>query len=403
MSSDRRAVITGVGLLCPLGETPEALHGGLCRTDQARSPINRTDGTSALAPTAPDAYLAGRNAYPLDRPARLLSAAAQLALDDGGWTAEHSKSREIGLYVGTMFSSAHTISRFDCRSVQEGPAYVSPFDFANTVINAPSGQTAIWHGLRGVNMTVATGGSSGLEAIGSAALAIRTGCVDAVLAGGVEELSPESLRAFDEVGLLSRSGEDPRPFDEKSTGLSLSESAALVLLEELDSARLRGTRVMAEVRGHGSAFDTSRRRDERHSVRSIIRSMRLAIEEAGFGPDDIDVVCASANGMARVDRHEAVAIASVFESRTDVPPVSAVKSLLGEPLGAAGPLQCAAMIVAMRTGKIPVPLDLRRLPGNVVSFAQRAHSSRALIRTCLINSLSYDGHACSLVITSSAA
>jgi 3-oxoacyl-(acyl-carrier-protein) synthase len=120
-------------------------------------------------------------------------------------------------------------------------------------------------------MTVATGGSSGLEAIGSAALAIRTGCVDAVLAGGVEELSPESLRAFDEVGLLSRSGEDPRPFDEKSTGLSLSESAALVLLEELDSARLRGTRVMAEVRGHGSAFDTSRRRDERHSVRSIIR------------------------------------------------------------------------------------------------------------------------------------
>ncbi len=157
-----------------------------------------------LDPEVPDRYLAGRNAYPLDRTARLLAAAARLALEDGGWSAEDLKREDVGMFVGTMFSSAATISRFDCQALRDGPASASPFDFANTVINAPSGQAAIWHGLRGVNKTVATGGSSGLEAIGSAAEAVGTGLARCVLAGGVEELSTEAAQGVSQSGSALR-------------------------------------------------------------------------------------------------------------------------------------------------------------------------------------------------------
>ena len=141
-----------------------------------RSALTATDGfpgitdsrrlAGLMAADAPNRYLAGRNVNPLDRSARLLSAAAQLALVDGGWLPDDPRRADLGLFVGTVFSSVHTISEFDLRAQSEGPAYASPLAFANTVINAPAGQTAIWHGLRGVNRTFATGGSSGLDAIG---------------------------------------------------------------------------------------------------------------------------------------------------------------------------------------------------------------------------------------------
>jgi 3-oxoacyl-[acyl-carrier-protein] synthase II len=402
MSLERRVVLTGVGLLCPMGETPEVLHDGLRLCDLATPPGHSAPVAKALPPEAPDPYLNGRNAYALDRPARLLVAAVHLALADGGWSPAALQREEIGLFVGTMFSSAHTISRFDCQAVREGPAYASPVDFANTVINAPSGQAAIWHGLRGVNKTVATGASSGLEAIGSAAQAIRTGLATCLLAGGVEEISPEAVRAFNEVGLLCDTGQHSRPFDPGSGGLTLSEGAALVVLEDGEAARRRGAQILGDVRGHGRAFDGSRRRDERCSVRSIARSMRLAMEQAGLGPGEIDIVCASANGVVSIDRHEALALATVFETRTDPPPVSAVKSVLGESLGAAGALQSAAMIGAMRSALIPAALDLRRLPDKVVPYVSHVDPPPGGVRTCLINSLSYDGHCCSLVLTSSA-
>jgi 3-oxoacyl-(acyl-carrier-protein) synthase len=403
MSLDHRAVITGVGLLCPMGDSPQAVHDALCRADIALPARDPVPASRALAPEAPDPYLSGRNAYPLDRPARLLVAAAQLALRDAGWSPQELQCKDVGLCIGTLLSSAHTISRFDCQAVREGPAYASPLDFANTVINAPSGQAAIWHGLRGVNKTVATGASSGLAAIGSAAESIVTGLAACLLAGGVEELSPEALRVCDEARLLCERGRHPQPFHACSGGLVLSESAALLVIEDGEGARNRGVQPLAEVRGHGQTFDVSRRRDERCSVRSIARSMRLAMEQAGIGPGDIDVVCASANGVVAIDRQEALAITAVFEARAGIPPVSAVKLLLGESLGAAGPLQCAVMIEAMRTGLIPAALDLRRFPDRVVPSVQHADLPPDGVRACLINSLSYDGHSCSLLLTSSAA
>ncbi len=184
--------------------------------------------------------------------------------------------------------------------------------------------------------------------------------------------------------------------------MALSESAALVVVEEGEAAQGRGARVAALVGGHGQAFDASRRRDETRSVRSIVRSMRLALEQARLGPQDVDVVCASANGLASLDRHEALAIAAVFDARAAWPRISALKLRIGEPLGAAGPLQCVAMIEAMRTGIVPALVEFSHFPDKAVSVFKHAALPPDGVRTCLINSLSHDGHSCSLVLTSSA-
>src|SRR5262249_12447237 len=160
----------------------------------------------------------------LDRTSQLVTAAARLALDDSGWTRELRSSVEVGLVLGTMFCGVHTIGEFDRRAVTAGPAYASPLDFANTVINAAAGHTAIWHNLRGVNSTIAGGSASGLQALAHAADLISNGRASVVLAGGVEELCFESFCGFHHAGMLCGSnckpGEFPIPFDARRNGFA---------------------------------------------------------------------------------------------------------------------------------------------------------------------------------------
>src|SRR5438876_1528909 len=187
----RRVVITGAGVISSLGDSPAKLHTALCegRAGLRQIQLFSTQGLAChlggeIASFSPKNYLGERNFRPLDRTSQLVAATAQMALDDSGWTAEMRSENEVGLVLGTMFCSVHTISQFDRRALAAGPAYASPMDFSNTVINAAAGQTAIWHNLRGVNSTIAAGSVSGLQAIIYAAELIRTGRARAILAGG---------------------------------------------------------------------------------------------------------------------------------------------------------------------------------------------------------------------------
>src|SRR5881394_1997718 len=177
-----RVVITGAGVISPLGDSPARLHDSLCRGLSAIKPIKLFSTTELGCPLGGEIadfdatkFLGQRNLRPLDRTSRLVASAAQLALGDSGWSAEMRNSEELGLILGTMFCSVHTISEFDRRALEAGPAYASPMDFSNTVINAAAGQTAIWHNLRGVNSTISSGASSGLHSISYAAGLIRNG------------------------------------------------------------------------------------------------------------------------------------------------------------------------------------------------------------------------------------
>src|ERR1041385_9069653 len=234
----KSVVITGAGVVSSLGDTPAALHAALCEGRSGISPVELFDTAGLGCPLGGEVkgfdaqkYLGRRNLRPLDRTSRLVASAAQLALDASGWTAEMRAEHEVGLVLGTMFCSVHTISEFDRRALEAGPAYASPMDFSNTVINAAAGQTAILHDLRGINSTISTGITSGLKAIAYATEIIRSARARAVLGGGADELVFESFCGFDRAGLLCRSeqssGDFPIPFDKRRNGFALGEGAAL--------------------------------------------------------------------------------------------------------------------------------------------------------------------------------
>ena len=271
----RRVVVTGIGALTPLGDRPDGVHEALCEGRSALAPVEGLESSSGSGrvprlPAAelrdfdPRAYLTTGNLRPLDRTGQLTASAAALALEASGWEAAELEEREVGLVLGTMFGSMRTISEFDRRAVVDGPNYAKPMHFANTVINAAAGQTAIWHGLTGINATVSAGTVSGLSAIGYAADLIRQGRATALLAGGAEELCAETFYGFYKAGYLGGGGEATPltvPLDRRRNGFALGEAAVLLMLEEAEAARERGAEVLAEIGGYGSAYDLSRGAD----------------------------------------------------------------------------------------------------------------------------------------------
>lgn len=406
----RSVVITGAGVVSSLGDTPGGLHAALCEGRDGVQPVELFDTALLGCPLAGEVkgfdarrYLGRRNLRPLDRTSRLVGSAAQLALDDSGCTVEMRAEHEVGLVLGTMFCSVHTISEFDRRALEAGPAYASPMDFSNTVINAAAGQAAILHNLRGVNTTVSTGVASGLQAIAYAAELIRCGRARALLAGGAEELCFESFYGFDRAGLLCRSngheGHYPIPFDARRNGLTLGEGAALLMLEDAESARERGARVLAEVSGTGCGYDCSRGRDEGQSVKAIARSMRLALFDAGMLTYQVECLSASANGSPGGDRHEARAVAEVFGCLTQRMPVTAIKAMLGETLGASGALQAVSVLETMRGGVLPGIPRLEEVEEDFTLALAGAASQAVDVSTSLLNSVGFDGHCCSLILT----
>jgi len=405
-----RVVITGAGVISPLGDSPARLHDSLGRGLSAIKPIKlfSTEGLGCplggeIADFDATKYLGQRNLRPLDRTSRLVASAAQLALADSGWSIEMRNVQEIGLVLGTMFCSLHTISEFDRRALEAGPAYASPMDFSNTVINAAAGQTAIAHNLRDVNTTISTGVTSGLEAISYATELIRSGRARALLAGGADELCFESFYGFDRAGLLCRSnvtaGDFPIPFDSRRNGSALGEGAALLMLEDVALARERGAKILGEVVGHGSSYDCSRGQDSVQAVEAIASAIRHAMSDAFLLPHEIDCLSASANGSRGGDQHEAEGVVAGLNGQTQKLPVTAIKSMLGETLGASGPMQAVSLLETMRDGVLPGIPQLHQVEDDFPLTMARSKNQEADVINGLINSIGFDGHCCSLILS----
>jgi 3-oxoacyl-[acyl-carrier-protein] synthase II len=404
-----RVVITGVGVVSSLGDSSISLQSSLCL---GRSAIKRVELFSTNGLGCPlggeipsfDAqkYLGKRNLRPLDRTSRLVASAAQLALEESGWSESMKSEEEVGLVLGTMFCSVHTISEFDRRALEAGPAYASPMDFSNTVINAAAGQTAILHNLRGINSTISTGVTSGLQAIAYATDVIRTGRARAILAGGADEMCFESFLGFDRAGLLCRSdrcaGDFPIPFDARRNGAALGEGAALLMLEDAAFARKRGARILAQVAGHGNSYDCSRGHDDPDAVEAIASSVRQALQDAFVLPHEIDCLSASANGSEAGDRQEGQGVFIGLNGQTRQLPVTAIKSMLGETLGASGPMQAVALLETMRDGVLPGIPQLDELEGDFPFEMIGKENQEVDVANGLINSIGFDGHCCSLIL-----
>jgi 3-oxoacyl-[acyl-carrier-protein] synthase II len=398
---ENRVAITGVGVITSFGDSAADLHAAFCKGQAAVYRLNDEDSFRGgkIASFRAESYLKGRHLRPLDRTGQMAAAAVKLALDNSGWTAERRGAHEVGLVLGTMFGSIHTISHFDRQSLVQGPASVSPMDFANTVINAAAGQTAIWHNLRGINCTVACGSTSGLMALGYATDLIRFGGHTAILAGGCDEFCFESYCGFDRAGMLCQDSRNmlPVPFAAARTGFAVAEAAGLLMLEEWESAVARGVTILGEIRGHGSAYALGNVLPG-PDPGAIERAMARSIADAGLSPLDIDCISASANGSVGTDRQEALAIHGLFNGHGVEVPVTALKSVVGEALGATGALQAVDMVETVRTQLLPGIRGLEEsdpsLPG--LNFCRSSQNLR--VRRGLITSVGVDGNACALVI-----
>ncbi len=401
----RSVVVTGVGVLSPLADSAAALHRALCDDRGALGPIEgfRVEGLPdaravELRGFDPAHYLGEANFRPLDRTGLLATCAAQLALADAGWTPEMVVPRELALFVGTMYGGVRTIAEFDRRGLEAGPLYVKPFDFANSVINAAAGQTAIWHHLRGPNSTVSAGTASGLQAIALGADLVAEGRVEVALAGGAEELCFESFLAFLRTGLLAPvAAERPLPFDARAQGFALGEGAAFLVLESAEGAAARGARELATVLGHGEAFDVSQGCDAAKGAEAVARAVALALAEAGLAASAVSAVSAAASGSPCGDRKEAAGLARALGTRAATVPVTAPKGLLGECLGASGALQAAAMVAAMAAGELPgVPGFAAGEEGFPLAAARDVTAGDLAVG--LVDGVGLDGPCCTLLL-----
>jgi 3-oxoacyl-[acyl-carrier-protein] synthase II len=394
MAGKRRVVVTGRGVVSCLGNSPAGLHQALC---ERRSGLTRVEGfpTAGLTwPVAgeirnfdPKAYVGKKNMRPLDRTARFVVTAAHLALEDSGWTAEARAAHEVGLVLGTLYGSVRTIAEFDRRAVEAGPGYVSPLDFANTVINAAAGQTAIWHDLRGINSTIATGQTSGLRAVAYAADLIASGRADVLLAGGAEELCLESFLSLERAGFVSLDKDrEPVPFGAARSGFLPGEGCGLLVLESAANAARRGARALAEIRGSGIGFDPTRNQDPGRSQEATAGAVRGALATAEIAAEEIGAVSASANG-GPLDDVEARTLEAVLGARAAAVPRTAIKASLGDTLGADGGLQAVVAVETLRKGAQP---GIRGADG------PSPHPIAA--PSVLLTSLGWDGQRCALLI-----
>jgi 3-oxoacyl-[acyl-carrier-protein] synthase II len=397
-----RIVVTGVGVISSIGAGLAEFESSLFEGKTGIGPRSLFPETVPAGNAAeirnftPQQWLGAKGLRVLDRSARLLCVAAAMALRESKLTQDEGAEGDpgLGLVCGTMFGSVHSIASFDWSGLCDGPNLVNPMEFPNTVLNSPAGQAAIKHKLRGVNSTISAGPVSGLFAIHYASEFLRFGRASALLAGGVEELAEESYNSFQRAGLGSASG-NMRPFGPDRDGSVVGEGSGLWSLETVESAARRGVSPLLEVGGFGSAHDASVL--DGYSVRAegASTAIRLALETAGIGPDQVGCIIASANGSRTGDAMEARALANVFGPSLSGIPVSAPKAAFGEALGVSGALLAIAGGMALTRRTAPPTAEFQGSDSPLRLSAQPQPFDRDCV---LVNCFGCDGNNTALVL-----
>lgn len=396
---EKRVVITGLGIISPIGSGREEfcrkLLDGACGIRPASvfdMSIYKVRAAGEIRDFAPENILGPKGLRTLDRSTKLVTCAAKLALEDAGFEVTEDNSRDIGIAVGSTMGSIKSISDFDKDALLDGPRYVNPALFPNTVINSPASQVSIRFAVRGFNATISNGYSSSLDALNYAADFLRLGRIKAVLAGGVEELCEQILAGFYHAGCLAAAGGDSAglscPFDNRRSGIVLGEGSAMLMIEESEGAKNRGAKILGEIKGYATAFG----RDAPGQV------MRQAIERSGLGFQDIDCIFASANSSVEGDRREAQAIKDVFAKDAQNMYISAVKSIVGEQYSCSGATAASAALCAIEKQVIPPTLDYQE-KDPLCEVRVVARSQQAKVRNTLINAFGKAGSCSSMVIS----
>ncbi|MFZ2602940.1 MAG: beta-ketoacyl-[acyl-carrier-protein] synthase family protein [Candidatus Omnitrophota bacterium] len=350
-----RIVITGIGAIGSNGIGKDAFIEAIFKGVSGIKPITLFDTSSFKVKTAgeikdftPQDFLGNKGLRTLDRSTKLIASATKLALDDTALAITEENTQDIGFVAGNTLGSVNSICEFDKDTLIEGPQYVNPALFPNTVINSPASQAAIRFNIKGFNTTISTGFSASLDAVKYAVDFLRLGRAKVVLAAGVEELCVQVFLGFLKTGFLAGLSEGKPeiscPFDKRRNGIILGEGSGVLVLEGLEHALARKAKIYAEITGFGQGFDSYRINKYNPSGYGIKKAIGAALEDANLGENDIDYISSAANSTQAADRIESSAIKDIFGHQVAV---SSIKSMIGECFSATGILQLISAIGAI--------------------------------------------------------
>ena len=365
----RRVVVTGVGMVSPLGIGTEANWEALCAGQSGIGHITRFDASLYSARIAgevknfdPLRFIDKKDVKKMDVFIQLAIAASQFAMDDARLKIAPDFATRTGVFIASGIGGFSTIEREHKALLEGGPRRISPFFIPATIINLAAGQVSIRFGAKGPNSATCTACSASAHAIGDAFEVIRRNDADVMIAGGSESaITPMGVGGFAAMRALSTRNDDPerasRPFDKDRDGFIMGEGSGVIVLEELEFAKRRGAPIYAELVGYGMTSDAYHITAPSEDGDGAMRVMQMAIRQAGIAPDQVDYINAHGTSTPYNDKLETLAIKRVFGEHAYKVAISSTKSMTGHLLGAAGGVEAAISALAIRHQLIPPTIN----------------------------------------------
>ncbi|HLT90727.1 MAG TPA: beta-ketoacyl-ACP synthase II [Woeseiaceae bacterium] len=368
--SKRRVVVTGLGIVSPVGSDLETAWRNVCEGRSGIGPITHFDAsafTTRISGAVKDfdvgEFLEPKDARKMDAFMHYGIGAAHKALLDSGLEITDGNRHRIGVIMGAGIGGLQTIEANHVKYLESGPRKISPFFIPSSIINMVSGHVSMRYGITGPNLAIVTACTTSTHCVGTAARMIAYGDADVMLAGGSEAATtPLSIGGFCSARAMSTRNDDPerasRPFDRDRDGFVLSDGAGCLVLEELEFARARGARIYAELAGFGMSSDAFHITNPPPDGEGARKCMVAALHDAGIDPGDVDYLNAHGTSTPAGDVAETVAIKRTFGDAARKLAVSSTKSVTGHLLGAAGAVEAIFSVLAIRDQVMPPTINL---------------------------------------------
>jgi 3-oxoacyl-[acyl-carrier-protein] synthase II len=407
----RRVVVTGLGLITPLGTGLQKTWEALCKGASGVGRITAFDTAELPVQIAgevkdfdPEDFIERKEIKKMDVFIQYALGAGSMAVDNAKLKITEENADRVGVIVGAGIGGINTIERYHSILMQQnGQRRISPFFIPMLITNLAAGQISMRFGARGPNSCVTTACAAGTHAIGDSFKIIQRGDADAMIAGGSESaITPLTVAGFANMKALSSRNDAPqkasRPFDKERDGFVIAEGAGIVVLEELGLALKRGARIYAEVTGYGMTADAYHMTAPDPEGRGVINCMRMALRDANITPEAVDYINAHGTSTPYNDKHETMAIARVFGDHAYKLAVSSTKSMTGHLLGAAGGIEAAFCALALSEGIIPPTINYEhRDPECNLDYVPN-HARQANLDIVLSNSFGFGGTNACLIL-----
>ena len=400
---ERRVVVTGTGLVTPLGTGVEKTWDSLCGGKSGIDLITRFDTTDFAVKIAAEVkdfqaeeFIDKKLAKHLDLFVQYAVAAAGMALADSGYSITPDTATRVGVITGNGIGGLSTIEKYHKVYLERGPKRITPFFIPMVISNLSAGQISIINGAKGPNLSVTTACAAGTHAVGESFRLISRGTCDVAITGGSEStICPLALGGFNSMKALSQRNEDPaaasRPFDKDRDGFIIAEGAGMMVIEELEHALARGADIYAEIVGYGLTGDGYHMAAPPEDGEGAARCMQMALDDAGLAPEDIDYINAHGTSTPLNDVCETRAIKSVFGAHAYKLAASSTKSMTGHMLGGAGGIESVFTALAISRQVMPPTINLENPDPECDLDYVAKEARRTEIRAALSNSFGFGG------------